>query len=445
MRGRLGFCHAGTVTDGGSWARWPGTAAGSGAAGSLVPQSQLEPVWWSDARSDPWRDPATQTEIVVPAPPASRPPVPAEPVLDPAPPAGRRRLVAAVLVTALLVGLVAGALGGMLGYTFAGRERGGGTVLGADTTAEPAALAERPPESLAGVAEQVLPSVVTIRTGGTGRTSLGSGFVISGDGHVITNDHVVGTGQVPAVVTFHDGSSSQAELVGRDPESDLAVLRVDRAGLVPVRLGDSGLVRVGDPVLAFGSPLALANTVTAGIVSAVDRAIQAGEPGQQVRYYAAIQTDAAVNQGNSGGPLVDRLGRVIGVNSVIKSVATTADEAANIGLAFAIPISQAKRVAQEIIDTGQARRTVIGAELDQVGRVAGGGVRLVSVVADGPADLAGLRPGDVVVRLDGQQLTGPADLVALVRKHSPGAVVTVAYRRGGAEVTAAVTLMADDG
>src|SRR5690606_3283657 len=137
--------------------------------------------------------------------------------------------------------------------------------------------------------------------------------------HVLTNDHVVGEAS-STTVTFHDGSSAPATLVGRDPESDIAVLRVEPRGVPPVQLGDSESVRVGDTVLAIGSPLALANTVTAGIVSAVDRAIQAGDPGGQVRYYAAIQTDAAVNQGNSGGPLVDAAGRVIGINSVIKSV-----------------------------------------------------------------------------------------------------------------------------
>ncbi|MPZ27206.1 MAG: PDZ domain-containing protein [Micromonosporaceae bacterium] len=453
MRGGLGFCHAGWVTDGGSWARWPATAGPEVPAADPVARSEpldqgrgrSEPPWWSEARTDPWRNPATQTEIVLPAPAPPRPPAPLEPLAAPDRPASRGRLVATVVVTALLVGLVAGAVGGVLGYTYAGGDRGGGAILGAVDSAAPAALPQRPPESLAGVAEQVLPSVVTIRTGSPGGTNLGSGFVASAEGHVITNDHVVGEGDTPAVVTFHDGASAPAELVGRDPESDLAVLRVDQDGLAPVRLGDSAMVAAGDPVLAFGSPLALANTVTAGIVSAVDRTIQAGEPGEQVRYYAAIQTDAAVNQGNSGGPLVDAAGRVIGVNSVIKSVAATADEAANIGLAFAIPISQARRVAQEIIETGQARRTVIGAELDRSGRVAGGGVRLASVVGGGPADEAGIRAGDVLVRFEGQPLTGPTDLIALVRKHAPGAVVTIAYRRGGSEEDAAVTLVADDG
>jgi putative serine protease PepD len=402
-------------------------------------------VWWSEASSDPWRNPHTPTEIVLLTPPvADEPAALREPVDDPDRPlAGRLPLGAVVLVTALLVGLAAGALGGTLGYRYGSGERL--APPGGAAAPPPASIAQRSPESLAAVVDRVMPSVVTIRSNGRGGTQVGSGFVISADGHVITNDHVVGGSRTPPMVTFHDGDTMPAELVGRDPESDIAVLRVDHDELLPVQLGDSTTVAVGDPVLAFGSPLALANTVTSGIVSAVDRTIRAGEAGEQERYYAAIQTDAAVNQGNSGGPLVDSAGRVIGVNSVIKSLAASAEEAANIGLAFAIPISQARRVAQEIIDNGQARRTVIGAELDRTGRVAGGGVRVSAVVPGGPADLAGLQTGDVLVRLDGQPLTAPADLIALVRKHSPGALVTVDYRRGGSMASTSVTLMADGG
>jgi putative serine protease PepD len=195
-------------------------------------------------------------------------------------------------------------------------------------------------------------------------------------------------------------------------------------------------------VLAFGSPLALTNTVTYGIVSAVDRAIQSNEPGGPVRYYAAIQTDAAVNRGNSGGPLVDEAGQVIGINSVIRSVAMTSDQAGNIGLAFAIPINHAQRVASEIIDTGRAHRTVIGAELDG-DTLAAGGVRLAGVVSGGPAALAGLRAGDVLLRLGDRPLSEPLDVVALVRKHAPGEVIAVEYRRGSARSTTDVTLAAD--
>lgn len=415
----------------------------SGETGASAPVSPLRSEapspWWSDALRDPWRDPDAPAAIVVRARPAPTD----EPRLapDPAPvPLRPSRLVAVAVVTAVLVGTLAGAIGGALGYTYA-RHGGVGTVLGADPAGQGRA-AQPEPGSLAEVVERVLPSVVTIRSGGLGGSTLGSGFVISTAGHVLTNDHVVGEAS-STTVTFHDGSTAPATLVGRDPESDIAVLRVE-ARVPPVQLGDSESVRVGDTVLAIGSPLALANTVTAGIVSAVDRAIQAGDPGGQVRYYAAIQTDAAVNQGNSGGPLVDAAGRVIGINSVIKSVSMNETEAANIGLAFAIPISHGKRVAQEIIDTGRARRTVLGAELERTVRAGETGVRLAAVAEGGPAAEAGLRPGDVLVSLNGRPLQQPLDLIALVRKYAPGTVVTVEYRRGGVSDRVSVTLAAAD-
>ncbi|HLU45140.1 MAG TPA: trypsin-like peptidase domain-containing protein [Natronosporangium sp.] len=424
----------------------------SAPAGSPEPHSRVvgpagagaanHPIWWSDAPHDPWRNPTTPTEVVLPVPPSHPAIPPLEPVSAPEPAPGRPRLLPVVLLTALVTGLVAGGLGGTLGYRFAAANPVG-TVLGADPVNEPAAQAQRPPDSLAGVAARLLPSVVTVRATGRQGTNVGSGFLITHEGHVLTNDHVVGASSSPPVVTFHDGETATAELVGREPESDLAVLRVDRPGLRPVSLGDSDQVAVGDPVLAFGSPLSLANTVTSGIVSAVDRPIQAGDPGGQVRYYAAIQTDAAVNQGNSGGPLVDAAGRVIGVNSVIKSVAPQAEQAANIGLAFAIPISQAKRIAQEIIDQGKARRTVVGVQVDRTDRSSSPGVRVVAVVEGSPAAKSGIEPGDVLLRLNGQLLEQPYDLTALVRKHPPGAKVKLTYRRGGEERSVTVTLAAD--
>ncbi|SCG80535.1 putative serine protease PepD [Micromonospora echinaurantiaca] len=394
--------------------------------------------WWSDALTDPWRDPAAPAAVVVPAAPG--PGTEPEPVTDPDAP-GRlslRQLLLIPLITALL----AGGLGGALGYAFAVRGgAGAGTVLGADPQAP--GLAQRKPESLAGVAERVLPSVVTVRVSSLGGTSEGSGFIASADGHVITNDHVVAGGNGKASVVFNDGSSAAATLVGQDPESDIAVIKVARTGLRPVEFGDSDALAVGDPVLAIGSPLSLANTVTAGIVSALDRTMQAGEPGGPVRYYAAIQTDAAVNHGNSGGPLVDGAGRVIGVNSTIKSLVADGQEAGNIGLAFAIPINQAKRITQDIIGTGKARRTVIGAQVGGPGAASGNGVRLVTVEPSGPAADAGLKAGDVILKLNGRPMTEPTDLIALVRKFAPGSVVTVEYRRGSDRLNASVTLAAD--
>ncbi|MGC4745589.1 S1C family serine protease [Micromonospora sp. DT201] len=410
---------------------WPAvTAGGPGAAGASP--------WWSDALADPWRDPAAPTAVVVPGVVAvgTEP----EPVTDPDAP-GRSTLRHLLLIP-VITALLAGTLGGALGYAFAVRGGAGGVVLGG-APAEAPALAQRKPESLAGVAERVLPSVVTVRVSSLGGTSEGSGFIATADGHVITNDHVVAGGTGNASVVFNDGTTASATIVGRDPESDIAVIKVSRSGLRAVEFGDSDALAVGDPVLAIGSPLSLANTVTAGIVSALDRTMQAGEPGGPMRYYAAIQTDAAVNHGNSGGPLVDGAGRVVGVNSTIKSLVAEGQEAGNIGLAFAIPINQAKRVAQDIIGTGKARRTVIGARADSHTGAAGDGLRLAEVEPSGPADSAGLKAGDVILKINGRPMTEPTDLTALVRKFAPGSVVTVEFRRGADRQNTSVTLAAD--
>jgi putative serine protease PepD len=362
-----------------------------------------------------------------------------EPVVDPNAP---RRSLAPILVICLVTALLAGGLGGTLGYVFAvrGGVGTGGSRSLAGPAEDPPAAVNRAPESQAGIAKKVLPSVVTVRV----TSAIGSGFVFSKDGYVVTNDHVVADSKGTMSVAFSDGSTTSASLVGRDPESDIAVIKVAKNNLPPVTFGNSDAIAVGDPVLAFGSPLALVNTVTAGIVSALDRTIQASDPSGTTRYYAAIQTDAAVNQGNSGGPLVNAAGAVIGVNSVIRSVGGTETEAGNIGLAFAIPFNQARRVAEDIIDTGKARRTVIGAEVPTSGTASpSGGARLRSVQPGGPAATAGLRAGDVVTKLGGHVLEDGTDLVALVRKYAPDSVVAVQYRRGTKTYNASVTLAAD--
>jgi len=396
--------------------------------------------WWSDALADPWRDPYAPAQVVLPSAPDGSAPAP-EKVADPDAP---RRSLTPVLMICLVTALLAGALGSTLTYTYltrSGYGRGGGTQLGAPQ-ADPSAAVNRAPDSLAGIAKKVQPSVVTVHVTG----AIGSGFVVSADGYVITNDHVVETGSDNMSVSFSDGTTAKASLVGRDPESDIAVIKVAKRGLTPVTIGNSDSIAVGDPVLAFGSPLALVNTVTEGIVSALDRTIEAGDPGGTTRYYAAIQTDAAVNQGNSGGPLVDAAGEVVGVNSVIRSVGGTETEAGNIGLAFAIPINQAMRVAREIIDHGKARRTVIGAEVTttgSTGSTGSTGARLRSVQPAGPAATAGLKAGDVITKINGHLLEDGTDLIALVRKYAPESVVAVEYRRGKKIQTTSVTLAAD--
>jgi len=290
--------------------------------------------------------------------------------------------------------------------------------------------------------KKVLPSVVTIRARAGNAGSLGSGFIVSGDGYVLTNDHVVGGANVTITITFSDGRTAPARVVGTETESDVAVLKIDQTGLPAVEFADSDAVQVGDPVIAVGAPLALSNTVTYGIVSALDRPVVAGESGSP-RYYAAIQTDAAVNQGNSGGPLFDLAGRAVGINSVIKSLSSDQQTAGNVGLAFAIPINQAKRQAQDIIEKGKARRTVLGATPDPAFRSPAGGVKLQTVAAGGPAEQAGLRAGDVITRVEDDSVEDPEDLIALVRKYAPGAVVNIQYQRSGADQSASVTLAAD--
>ena len=417
-----------------------GVAGGNGHHGSGGASGGGRSPWWSDALGDPWRDPEAPSAVVIrPAVGSSGPPL--EPIANPATSSGRG--LGLVFLVAAITALLAGGLGGALGFVFASRGNlGSHTVLGAAGNATPASAAVRPPDSLAGVANRVLPSVVTVKVGTDGGFSLGSGFIASSDGYVITNDHVVEGQHGSTTVTFSDDTTVSAKLVGVDQESDVAVLKLDKTGLPAVQFGDSDQVAVGDPVLAMGSPLALTNTVTSGIVSALDRTIEADEPGGPTRYYAAIQTDAAVNHGNSGGPLVDAGGRVIGINSVIRSLASDSDTAGNIGLAFAIPINQAKRIAQDIIDTGKARRTVIGAELSNSYQNPNGGVQVSTVSSGGPADQAGLKAGDVLTRINGRPLDQPADLIALVRKYAPGQSVTVVYQRSGGAHTAQVTLAA---
>jgi putative serine protease PepD len=418
------------VTDGWNWSRPPAQPAPG-----VPPQPPQPSPWWSGGQADPWRDPYAPAAIVL----SSSPPPEGPRLETPPDPDAPRRRIGPILLICLLTALLAGGVGGTLGFVFAvqgGYVSNARTQLGAAGENAPES-AQRAPETLAGVAERVQPSVVTVRVSG----AIGSGFVVSANGYVITNDHVVEGADDTLSVAFHDGSTAAAKLVGRDPESDLAVIKVAKEGLIPVSLGNSDEIAVGDPVLAFGSPLALVNTVTAGIVSALDRTIQAGEESGTTRYYAAIQTDAAVNQGNSGGPLVDASGQVVGVNSVIRSVGGSTTEAGNIGLAFAIPINQAKRIAEDIIDTGKARRTVIGAEV-MTGESASG-ARLRTVQPAGPAAAAGLRSGDVVIKLDGHPLEDGTSLIAMVRKYAPGSVVAVEYRRGTKTASASVTLAAD--
>jgi putative serine protease PepD len=290
------------------------------------------------------------------------------------------------------------------------------------------------------VAAAVLPSVVALQVSGQGGVGSGSGFVI-GDGLVLTNNHVIataadGAGEITAV--FADGGEAPAEIVGRTTPYDLAVLRVDREGLVPLEFADSSAVAVGAPVVAIGAPLGLEGTVTTGIVSALNRPVAAGM-GQDSAFINAIQTDAAINPGNSGGPLVDLQGRVVGITSAIAQAPGPFGAGGNIGLGFAIPSVQAVRTSQEIIETGRATYPVIGVMLDS--RYSGEGVQVATeggptgppVTPDSPADRAGIAAGDLITEFDGRPVTANDELIVAIRAQRPGDTVTLTVRRDGQE------------
>lgn len=346
---------------------------------------------------------------------------------------GRGRLVAAALVLALVTGGVGGGVGGVIGYRMADEEQPGLSAL--DTPKPPTRDASNVvPGSAEDVAAKVLPSVVQLQVRGRGAGNEGSGVVLSGDGLILTNNHVVAAaadgGDILAV--FADGTRADASIVGRDPSSDLAVVRADGvSGLTEAELGRSDDLAVGQQVVAIGSPLGLTGTVTTGIISSLNRPVRAGGQGSdQFTVLDAIQTDAAINPGNSGGPLVDGQGRVIGINSAIAIVPGLAGEAGqsgSIGLGFAIPIDSARRIADELATNGKATQPLLGvrvldAQTDD-STVTGAMVR--DVEPDSAADEAGIKAGEIITRVDDRVIDSSDELVAAIRSHEPGATVEI--------------------
>jgi putative serine protease PepD len=322
-------------------------------------------------------------------------------------------------------------------------------------------LAAASGESVEQVAAKVMPSVVKLSLKMGDEGAEGSGVVLSSDGLILTNNHVVapaagdgttarpaamnGDADITKTVTFSDGRSVPFSIVGTDPTGDLAVVRAEGvSGLTPIAIGSSSDVKVGEPVVAIGSPLGLQGTVTTGVISALDRPVAAGEgPGSDVSVLEALQTDAAINPGNSGGALVNMKGELIGVNSAIASMGggsgSAGGPAGSIGLGFAIPSDQAKRVADELISTGTASHGSLGVQLSSDQNSAGGAA-IAGVSADGPAALAGVPDGAVITKVDDQVIDGPEALVAAIRSKAPGDTVSVTYVDGGRSGTAQVTL-----
>ncbi|MEX8058185.1 S1C family serine protease [Microbacterium sp. 16-032] len=386
--------------------------------------------------------------------------------------------VAALLVAAALVGGGAG-----LGGTYAGLNLWGGSNTSA--ASGPSAITVNNPDSVnntSAVAAKVVPSVVTISATAGQSGGTGSGVILSQDGYVLTNTHVVTldgqSGSAKISVTTSDGKVYSAKVVGTDPTYDLAVIKLDNAsGLTPIEWADSSKLNVGDNAIAIGAPLDLPNTVTTGIVSALNRSIQVAssaapsdgtdqqqqEPGQESPFrfdfgqgqeqqsasqtikIAVIQTDAAINPGNSGGALVNNEGKLIGINVAIASAggSSSGGQSGNIGVGFSIPSDIAKRISQEIIDNGSATHGLLGASVQDAASIQGAtttGAYIADVSSGGAAQAAGLQKGDVITKVNGIPVTNSIDLTAQVRALAAGSKAEITYNRSGQEKTAEVTL-----
>ena len=376
---------------------------------------------------------------------------PSSPVAKPDRPKQRR---AALVVAGLLVAALAGGAAGA-GVT-AALDDDSPQAPATSSLANPASNTSSnntdsaPVTAVEEVAAAVMPSVVSISVSTSNGSGTGTGVVISSDGNILTNNHVVqgaGGGNAQLVVTFSDGTSARAEVVGTDPTTDLAVIHVDRDDLTPATFGNSSELRVGQQVVAIGSPLGLDGTVTQGIVSSLDRPVRAEQNAQDDvnTVIDAIQTDAAINPGNSGGALVNLDGEVVGINTAIASLSSGGGEAGSIGLGFAIPIDQARAIADELIDSGEATHALLGVSVGDARTTDSleSGALIRSVTGGGAAAEAGLQEGDIVKSIDGRAIPDSDSLVAAVRSHRPGDSVDVVVQRGGNEQTVQVTLDSD--
>ncbi|MFG3347848.1 S1C family serine protease [Streptomyces sp. NPDC048018] len=416
-----------------------GVAAGAAAA----PHSPYAPPSPAGSAAGGWP----------PAPPVA--PAWGAAAMQPAPTGPRKRsggLVAAVLAAAL----IAGGVGGGIGYWAASQRDENATSSTTVSSGDAPASFKRDPGTVAAVAGKALPSVVTIqaKSGGTdGEGGTGTGFVYDKEGHIVTNNHVVASAADGGTLsaTFSNGKTYDAEVIGRAEGYDVAVLKLKNApsNLAPLPLGDSNQVAVGDSTIAIGAPFGLSNTVTTGIISAKNRPVASGDGGSgKNSYMSALQTDASINPGNSGGPLLDASGAVIGINSAIQSTGSGfgQTQAGSIGLGFAIPVNQAKNVAEQLIKTGKPVYPVIGATVNMQDKGEGATIAeqgtggTPSVTPNGPAAKAGLKAGDVITAFDDHQIDSGPTLISEIWTHKPGDAVKVTYERDGKTATATVTL-----
>ncbi len=418
----------------------PGHPSLGRAPGSSEPPGRRHKpaAWWkADAAKDPWRDPQSRASLGRGA--AYDEDEDPDPLIS-TDAKGRARIKLGdipirLAVLGLIFALVLAGAAGSAGYLLS-KEVGESPLFkpGAQLTAVEGAV-DRAPGSVSDIADRVLPAVVSIEVtfGDLGGT--GSGVVVEQDGYILTNNHVVsGAADNPDStlrVLFSDSSAADARIVGRDPASDLAVLKVEKPGLAVASLGSSQDVVVGDPVVAIGSPLGLAGTVTTGIVSALDRPVRlAGEGTDTEAVISAVQTDAAINPGNSGGALVNAAGAVIGINTAIASLGGGAGQGGSIGLGFAIPIDTARNIGEELIATGTAVHASLGVNAQTVTDGDRDGAQVNNVQAGGPADSAGLQEADVIIAIGDREIRSSEELVVAVDAYSPGDTITIEFVRG---------------
>jgi putative serine protease PepD len=415
---------------------------------------------WSADRPAP-AAPDAESGYTRPLPPFQQP----TSAVTPAAPARRAGgLTAAVMAGALLVGGAAG-VGGAAWYdAWQGDDSTISSTSSGPVKASNAAAA--PSGSVEKVAASVLPTVVKINVTGSSGSGSGSGIVLRADGTILTNNHVVSVAGNGGSITvnFNDGKTAKADVIGTDPVTDMAVIKAQGvSGLTPATIGKSSDLKVGQSVVAIGSPYGLNSTVTSGIVSALNRPVSVstaeeqtpqfpgfGEVPQQQSQadlsttYPAIQTDAAINPGNSGGPLVDMSGRVVGVNSSIRTADGSTDTGGSIGLGFAIPIDEMLPIVNQIIDGQKPTHARLAVSVSDVqGNTLAQGAEVETVQSGGAADKAGLQKGDVITKVDDQVIDSSESLVATVRGHRPGDKVTLTYVRGGSTHTTTATLGSD--
>ena len=352
-----------------------------------------------------------------------------------------KRVIQVTWYIALAMSLIAGVVGALIGKT---------AFDNSTNLITSNKVIDRAPDSIAGIAARVSPSVVEIDSTTSSGSDTGSGFFIAKNGYIMTNNHVIETAflaKAKITVKLSNNNEYTATVVGRDTSYDLAVLKIDVSDAPALVLGNSDNVQVGDPVIAIGSPLGLQGTVTSGIISAKNRpvTISSDNTAGESSFIDALQTDAAINPGNSGGPLVDATGAVIGVNSAIASLGSTIDgQPGSIGLGFAIPINQAKTQADQLIKTGTSHHPIVGMSLDS--SYPGPGAKIAdtasAILPGGPAAKAGLQPGDIILAIDGQEISVADDLIVAIRSHAIGDTVTLKYQRGSVIKSVQVTLVA---